>query len=86
LLPLIGIIGSTNETTGAEKSDHKCDHGSGSTSQGASSSRSNWHPTENDATPRQGKGLSATDTDCHQRGRRGSNPQPPDRQSGTLSN
>jgi hypothetical protein len=31
-------------------------------------------------TPRYCKGLSSTDIDCHQKGRRGSTPQPPDRQ------
>jgi len=39
-----------------------------------------------DITPCQSKGLSSTDIDCHQRARRDSNPQLPDRQSGTLTN
>ncbi len=69
-----------------KKCDHKCDHGCGSKSQRASSSRSDVQPTRNDASPCGCKGLSSTDTECHKRGRRGSNPQPPDRQSGTLSN
>jgi hypothetical protein len=43
-------------------------------------------PPLNDTTPCKCRGLSSTDTDCHQRERRGSNPQPPDRQSGTLTN
>ena len=39
-----------------------------------------------DATPCQSKGLSSIVIDLLQRARRGSNPQPPDRQSGTLTN
>ena len=68
------------------KCDHQCDHSSGSKSQGASSGRINCHSTKNDASPCGCKGLSSIDTECHKRGRRGSNPQPPDRQSGTLTN
>ncbi len=70
----------------SKKCDHKCDHGCGSNSQRASSSRSDVQRTRNDTSPCGCKGLSSTDTECHKRGRRGSNPQPPDRQSGTLTN
>jgi integrase len=86
LLPLIGAINPTPRTSDAKKSDHKCDHASGSTRQHASSRRTQSPRSGNDTTPCMGKGLSSSDSDCHQRGRRGSNPQPPDRQSGTLTN
>src|SRR5688572_33339529 len=69
-----------------EKCDHECDHGCGSNSQRASSTRISSHSTRNDTSPCRCKGLSSTDTECLKRGRRGSNPQPPDRQSGTLTN
>ena len=69
-----------------EKCDHKCEHGCGSDRQSASLRRSNWHCAGNDTTPCRCKGLSSTDARCPKRGRRGSNPQPPDRQSGTLTN
>ena len=68
------------------KRNKKRDHGCGSKSQRASSRRIECHSTGNDTSPCECKGLSSTDSDCHQRGRRGSNPQPPDRQSGTLTN
>ena len=68
------------------KCDHNCDHGCGPKSQRASSSRSEMQRSRNDTSPCKCKGLSSTDTECLKRGRRGSNPQPPDRQSGTLTN
>ena len=71
---------------GREKCDHECDHGCGSESQRASTRRINRHSTKNETSPCRCKGLSSTDTECLKRGRRGSNPQPPDRQSGTLTN
>jgi hypothetical protein len=37
-------------------------------------------PSKSNASPCRCKGLSSTDTECLKRGRRGSNPQPPDRQ------
>ena len=70
----------------AEECDHERDHGCGSKSQRASSRRIESHSTRNDTSPCGCKSLSSIDTVCHQRGRRGSNPQPPDRQSGTLTN
>ena len=42
--------------------------------------------SENDTTLCKNRGLSSIGIGCHQRERRGSNPQPPDRQSGTLTN
>jgi hypothetical protein len=40
----------------------------------------------NDASPDNVRACRTDVTDCNQRARRGSNPQPPDRQSGTLTN
>jgi len=81
--PAPNANGSDNRS---EESVQKRVRASGSTGQGASSRRINGHSTTNDATPRRGKGLSSIDIDFHQRARRDSNPQPPDRQSGTLTN
>jgi hypothetical protein len=80
-LPLLGHNGNSETGIDSEKSDQKGVRDSDSKSQGASSSRSNGQPTENDATPCEGRGLSSKDSDCHQRARRDSNPQLPDRQS-----
>jgi site-specific recombinase XerD len=89
------VIGGNDGASSANKNDskapsekcvRKCVRASGSTSQRASFSRTIWQRLRNDATPWQAKELSSNDMKCLQRARRGSNPQPPDRQSGTLTN
>jgi integrase len=73
----------------SKKSVRKCVRAGVSKRQVPSSSGNNGHVNRtfgNDTTPCRGKGLSSFDIDGLQRARRDSNPQPPDRQSGTLTN
>ncbi len=94
-LPAIGEADSATLTNQhgsdnrSEKSVHKCVRAGVSKTQVGSFAGNNGHSnrkSRNDATPRILKGLSSFDIDCLQRARRDSNPQPPDRQSGTLTN
>ena len=73
--------------------DHKPDHAVGNRGQSSSSvvTRATGcarerDGSENEITLAGGEGYSAVDSSCHQRGRRGSNPQPSDRQSDALTN
>ena len=84
--PAANFIGSDAPS---EKSVHKRARAGVSETQVGSFAGSDGHSngySRNDATPRKIKGLAAFDIDCLQRARRDSNPQPPDRQSGTLTN
>jgi hypothetical protein len=85
LLPLVGKRAPVIDNRKSENGDQKCDQHSGSDSQHVSSSRINCHSSENETTPCKDKELSSKDSDCHQRARRDSNPQPPDRQSSKSS-
>ncbi len=85
MLPTIGNISARQAagTARSGKSDHRRDRAGVSKRQVESSSGNEGHSkgrTKNDATPCQGKGLSSKNSDCLQRARRDSNPQPPDRQ------
>jgi hypothetical protein len=87
-LPSIGVSNGTPMLfqSRSKKCDHKCDRAGVSETQVGSTSSKNWQSNEksrNDTTPCKSKGLASKDIDCHQRARRGSNPQPPDRQSAT---
>jgi hypothetical protein len=92
-LPAIGggaLTADNNLSKNAsEKSVRKCVRAGVSKRQVEASSGNNGHSngkSRNDATPCRGKGLSSIDIDFHQRARRGSNPQPSDRQSDALTN
>ena len=70
----------------SEKSVRKCVRAGVSKRQVESSSGNNRHwngKSRDDTTPCNGKGLSSTVIDFHQRARRDSNPQHPDRQAGS---
>jgi len=87
LLPLVGVDSAEQHPNGrTKKRDRACDHAGVPACHQLSSKGENCHCPGNDTTPCKCKGLSSTDIEINQRARRDSNPQLPDRQSGTLTN